>query len=380
MNILFTTTKQWNVGDEVILRGIRNLIGTRIPRHTYLPWNRHPGIRPGNSFRDNSFDELRHSFAAVDYTVFAGSPEWSGPRLEPLLNLILQSGKRCAFIGIGSSNPRFHQSDALRRVLRHHTDAVTCRDQCTYDMLSGLVDPGRLFLLPCPSIFHATALQPRDRLQVIGLNYQATATKWNNITESEHEYMLGIFQGLAREFEVRIICNYIDDVVGASRFFPRDWLRYSPDHAEFQEFYTEIDALIGTRVHGCMAAVSRGLPSWLINNTEDLRREGVIEQIPDLRSVVNETPGQVAEMIKQVSVSETQQSITRFKASTLERFQPVLDLIKMPPRPEPEATKSGFLHSAHPMLLRRQKFFRLLQELPDRLASELKRRASERKS
>ena len=370
MNILFTTTKQWNVGDEIILKGIRNLLSTRIPRHTLLPWNRSPAIRPGNSFRDNSFDELRHSFAAVDYTVFAGSPEWSGPRVEPLFNLLVESGRRCSFLGLGSSSPTFNCNRALRRVLQEHTDVVTCRDQCTHDLLKDLVDPSRLFLLPCPSTFYSTRFLPRDQIKVLGLNYQATATKWHKISHSEHAQILKLFHGLAQRFEVRILCNYIDDIVAASEFFPREWLRYSPDQADFQEFYAEMDVVIGTRVHGCMGGLSNGLPAWLVNHSNDMRRKGVLQQIPALRELTDESPAQVEEIIQQTNLSEVQETIRTFKQATLERYSPALDLIH--PTVSPEVLNGTKLLPDSSLGLRTQKALRLLQELPYHLSSKMK--------
>lgn len=370
MNILFTTTKQWNVGDEIILKGIRNLLTTRIPRHTLLPWNRSPAIRPGNSFLDNSFDELRHSFAAVDYTIFAGSPEWSGSRIEPLLNLLVNSDRRCSFLGIGSSSPTFKHSPSLRRVLQEHTDVVTCRDQCTYDLLKDLVEPSRLFLLPCPSIFYSTRFLPRDQIRILGLNYQATATKWHKIPSSEHELILKLFQGLAKVFEVRILCNYIDDVVAASEFFPREWLRYSPDLADFQDFYAEMDVVIGTRVHGCMGGFSNGLPAWLVNHSKNLRRKGVLEQIPALRELTNESPAQVAEIIHNTSLGDAQETIRSFKQATLEKYSPVLDLIHPTVSSRTLDTSSLLLNSS--LEFQTQKALRLLQEIPYHLASRLK--------
>lgn len=371
MNILFTTTKQWNVGDEFILKGIRNLLTTRIPRHTLLPWNRSPAIRPGNSFLDNSFDELRHSFAAVDYTVFAGSPEWSGPRVEPLLNLIVKSNRRCSFLGIGSSSPTFKYSRALRRVLQEHTDVVTCRDQSTHDLLKDLIEPSRLFLLPCPSIFYSTRFLPRDQIRILGLNYQATATKWHKIPSSEHALIVKLFQGLAEHFDVRILCNYIDDIVAASELFPREWLRYSPDQADFQEFYAEMDVVIGTRVHGCMGGLSNGLPAWLVNHSKNLRRKGVLEQMPPLRELTNESPAQVAEIIHQTSIGEAQENIRCFKQTTLEKYSPVLDLIN--PTVSPPAIGTAALLPDTSVEFQTQKALRLLQELPYHLASRIKR-------
>ena len=79
MNIAFSSTKQWNPGDELILQGVRNLLG----KHTFIMFNRHPHIThinidpwsPLNRTGDNSYyagmgDDI------IDYVVFAGSPEY----------------------------------------------------------------------------------------------------------------------------------------------------------------------------------------------------------------------------------------------------------------------------------------------------------------
>ena len=70
-NLLFSTTKQWNPGDELILKGVRNLL----PPHVFLMFNRHPHINFNSRNGDNSYyfgmgDEI------IDHIIFAGSPEY----------------------------------------------------------------------------------------------------------------------------------------------------------------------------------------------------------------------------------------------------------------------------------------------------------------
>jgi hypothetical protein len=153
--------------------------------------------------------------------------------------------------------------------------------------------------------------------------------------------------------------------------FPREWLRYSPDQADFQEFYAEMDVVIGTRVHGCMGGLSNGLPAWLVNHSKNLRRKGVLEQMPPLRELTNESPAQVAEIIHQTSIGEAQENIRCFKQTTLEKYGPVLDLIN--PTVSPPAIGTAALLPDTSVEFQTQKALRLLQELPYHLASRIKR-------
>ena len=84
MNILFSTTRQWNPGDEIILHGVLNLMKATVGEFNPIIWNRHPSINPNNMNLDNSFSVLRHDLSAIDYVVIAGSPEWLGGRLHAL--------------------------------------------------------------------------------------------------------------------------------------------------------------------------------------------------------------------------------------------------------------------------------------------------------
>jgi hypothetical protein len=45
-NILFSTTRQSNPGDEFIFFGVRNLLGEKNIRFNTVVYNRHPTIRP----------------------------------------------------------------------------------------------------------------------------------------------------------------------------------------------------------------------------------------------------------------------------------------------------------------------------------------------
>src|SRR5688572_5414453 len=124
-NILFSTTRQWNPGDEFILHGIRRLFTQLNIEYNPVIYNRHPSITPRKRFLrhrwskhefyphyDNSF--ILDQGEVIDYVVFAGTPEWyGGKRMDALHKFIADNKIRCAFIGVGvPKQPVF--SDTLK--------------------------------------------------------------------------------------------------------------------------------------------------------------------------------------------------------------------------------------------------------------------------
>src|ERR1017187_1969175 len=109
LNILCSSTRQWNPGDEWIALGIRRLFRTLYPERVvnWILYDRSPDCflepwaasarRPhllGNSYQPG--EEL----PAVDLVVIAGTPEWLGPQLEPLARIRHTSGAPVFYLGI----------------------------------------------------------------------------------------------------------------------------------------------------------------------------------------------------------------------------------------------------------------------------------------
>ncbi|MBA1433147.1 MAG: hypothetical protein FAF04_06050 [Epsilonproteobacteria bacterium] len=118
MNIVFSTTRQWNPGDEFILLGCINLLHEIIDEFNPIIFNRNPQIRRSRKrdiiklidnlvgkdfiekFLDNSVKERPHMDYA-DMVVFAGSPEWRGRRLTKLYQEINTYDIPTIFLGLG---------------------------------------------------------------------------------------------------------------------------------------------------------------------------------------------------------------------------------------------------------------------------------------
>ncbi|MBZ8143714.1 hypothetical protein CLD22_28350, partial [Rubrivivax gelatinosus] len=157
-NILFSTTRQWNPGDEFILMGCLNALRAAGLDFNPVIFNRNPQIRRAKridpvallqrafgegrrqAFLDNSFKDSM-SLDWIDLVVFAGSPEWRGRRLAPLYDAIARAGTPTAFLGLGTVKPfRFdheHFSEAETTVLKA-ARLIACRDPLTTASLAPL--------------------------------------------------------------------------------------------------------------------------------------------------------------------------------------------------------------------------------------------------
>ena len=269
-NILFSTTRQWNPGDEFIFFGIKNLLHKIGVSFNAIYYNRHPGVTPRKYWRKN-FWSLSHplphwdnSFSLeginlIDYVIFAGTPEWfGGPRIKPLLEYILRNKLRCAFLGVGVHK---HQvfSDALVRVLKDHADLIVARDPLCYELVRNYENS---FYLPCPALFAATHPKPRQALKHLGLGVQASITKHHALAPEVMENLFEQYSKLEGEFSVQYIAHYIDDIALA-RKWKKDVL-YSGNSEDYLQIYDQFDCIVSTRVHGCGLASSLGIPNFLV--------------------------------------------------------------------------------------------------------------------
>ncbi|MGO9468485.1 MAG: polysaccharide pyruvyl transferase family protein [Isosphaeraceae bacterium] len=325
MNILFSTTRQWNPGDEFIHRGILNLLKRSGLRVNSIAWNRHPSIRPGNTLLDNSYDELRHDPQSLDYVIFAGTPEWRGPRTDPLYRLIADSGLRCALIGIGGHGTPVGFTPTEDSVLENQTDLITCRDRSTWSELSEKYSGPPVELLPCPSVFHATAPRQRQALSRVGVVYQTVHTQWQTVTRKARDVLIEIIQRLSRQIETVVICNYVDEWSEASSIFGHDRVWYSHESRDYEAAFLDIDCLVAARVHGCLGAIGTGAPAVLIDWETDMRRHGIADEVPVLLKGATGDPASVVETILGLDAAARSAEIIQWQEQQLQRYQPVLE-------------------------------------------------------
>lgn len=294
-NIVFSTTRQWNPGDEVILLGVLNLFRSIGQNFNTIIFNRNPDINPPNGWRnplrnlsqtsnpirdflapwlrighhDNSWKPTTES-ELCSLFVFAGTPEWSGRRLTKMYQMLERHAIPTAYLGIGSGAGR--SLDAMHPILSRTVRRallISARDSYTQEMLSSVGS----VQLPCPALFAAKPGEERvvNRLERVGLIYASDrGMKWQSISPVAYQYMSALYKGIAngigREAEVEIVCHYIDEIAEARRVFPNSAVRYEYDAARYLDIYRSYDLVIGPRVHGIGAAASVGVPGILVGH------------------------------------------------------------------------------------------------------------------
>jgi len=291
-NILFSTTRQWNPGDEFILLGIINLLKEIIGEFNPIIYNRNPEVRQDsniNPFRhskfcnisfkgkrklesffrigfwDNSFkDEMSLDF--IDYVIFAGSPEWMGRKLLPLYEKLFKYEKSIIYLGIGSGEKlNFNEIKSPYIDVLKKARLITVRDLMTYELLK----PLNPYYLPCPALFSSVYEKEIKELKKIGLIFATDKAVVNNkVSKETYQYILNLYNLLIENYECEIVCHYIDELPDVYKHFGNIKVYYSYDSKDYLDIYKKFDLVIGPRVHGIGISASMGIPGILISHDQ----------------------------------------------------------------------------------------------------------------
>lgn len=286
MNIVFSTTRQWNPGDEFILLGCMRALRLAGLDFNPIIFNRNPQVRRTRRinrwlqgldrrlggrfapFLDNSLKDDT-DFRCVDLVVFAGSPEWRGLRLAPLYRQIAQHGTPTLFLGLGTNRPfdfsRGHFSQDEMAVLRA-ARLVTCRDNATTAALS----PVAARHIPCPALLCCDEESPRRAVHRVGLIYGSDrAAAHNRVSGDTARYLDTLYRQLVSthggQYTFELVAHYIDELPLARA----DWgdalpLRYHYDAIAYRALYGRYDLVVGHRIHGVGMSASQGIPGVCI--------------------------------------------------------------------------------------------------------------------
>lgn len=294
-NYLFSTTRQWNPGDEFILMGVLNVISSINEAFNPVIYNRNPEVehRRSNSIfnfqvdlgrlrfkrlksgqYDNSFKDKLMPEAFIDLVIFAGTPEWASSRLKSLYEYVDRHAIPVLYLGIGSGSTDFNLSQVPKIYLDVIKKArlITVRDRRVRDLLSEF----GAILLPCPSILSAPKQYERSikRVGKVALIYGSNRSiKYNNISQETNNYLKDLYARLlsdySGQFDFEFVSHYIDELPEFSKEYGSFACNYSYDSRDYMKIYNKFDFIIGPRVHGIGMAASMGIPG--INIAHDVR-------------------------------------------------------------------------------------------------------------
>ncbi|MBQ7814167.1 MAG: polysaccharide pyruvyl transferase family protein [Thermoguttaceae bacterium] len=290
-HVVYSATRQWNPGDEFILRGARRVVETKIGSSNAILYNRNPDVRPDSfelalradknvmrglygdteaylryGFHDNSV-KSDGDFSFVDLAVVAGSPEWTTPRCYNFFEHVVKNATPVVILGVGSLEPS-PPSFVVEVAKKARFFSVRSEDLLADRPWAR--DAGAVYL-PCPALLAADEKNERkiDAVRRIALVYSAPerdSIRANSVANEVADAILALYRRLLETRSERVeffgVCHYIDELPGATRFFGAFGVPvfYAYDSADYEEIYGRADLTVSARVHACGLSASLGVP------------------------------------------------------------------------------------------------------------------------
>lgn len=162
MNILVSSTLQWNPGDEWIMHGCQNIIREALPKKTQLNWivyNRNIDLMEYNIGYSRVRDGVKGNYCndlipypIVDLFVQAGSPEYHGPPVMKFHEAVLASDKPYILMGVGSVDSKVPLTELDIKVLMRPNTYIYTRSVEAANLINSQLGVEKAEALPCPAI------------------------------------------------------------------------------------------------------------------------------------------------------------------------------------------------------------------------------------
>lgn len=294
MNILVSSTRQWNPGDEFIRKGVERLLGYCLgPRHNWLLWNRNPDLfvdawNDGRMRTDFLTNSLRDpALDVVDLVVFAGTPEWFGQPVERIYrSLLTQPEIPVLLLGVGSGPIMPQLMPHEIEVLDRSNVFITTRSLDLAQCLNSQLSTPKATPLPCPALYCFGEPRACPAHHRIGVIVQSSGTVNQNIGEDLVKRLIAAVRNCQVTVDLDIVSFYIDEHMRFSRLgLNRDCV-YSYDPDDLLSRLSIYSTIISTRLHGAIAGLSAGIPSILLAECDNLRLRSAQQLFGDLLPIM----------------------------------------------------------------------------------------------
>lgn len=330
LNILISSTRQWNPGDEFIRKGVEHLLKSILgPNHNWLLWNRNPDLFSNgwadgrmrtdfltNSMRDPALD-------VVDLVVMAGTPEWFGQPAERIYcNLLTQPEVPILVLGGGSGSVMPQLAPHEIEVLDRSNAFISTRSLDLADGINAQLSTPKAIPLPCPAFYSVEQPGVWPDRHRIGVIVQSSGTVNQSIGEKLVQELIAALRDAQGKVDLDIVSLYIDEHMRFSRLGLEHPCVYSyePDHLLAQ--LTGYSTIISTRLHGAIAGLSAGVPSILLAEEGNLRLRSTQKLFGDLLPIL--TAQEAFRVATQRSPEEARQQsveILSFKTGAFEELR-----------------------------------------------------------
>jgi hypothetical protein len=274
---LVSSSRQWNPGDEFILRGVRYLLEAQLgPNINWVLWNRNPDLFV-NRWQDSRLrpDFLTNSAVeptldVMDAVVLAGTPEWFGPSVERVYRELLRHPDvPFLALGIGGCGPGFYFAAHEREVFNRENSLIICRNPVLAQEINEQLGSEKAIVLPCPAFLSAPGFNERSSsdfeaalptILVQGDTVENQSTSPAYVAWLKNRF----FTPQNSDNQYRFVAHYIDEFLLFSRLNPNKQIFYSYEPLDYLNFFaTSARNLVASRLHGAIAALSCGTPAVL---------------------------------------------------------------------------------------------------------------------
>jgi hypothetical protein len=336
-NILISSSRQWNPGDEFILMGVRRLLASVLGEHArFILWNRNPDLfldgwrepvfRP--SFLTNS--AVEPALDVMDLVVLAGTPEWFGPPLERVYRELLRYPRvPLLALGVGTGQPGFLFTPTEREIFLRENSLLVCRNPTLVEEINNQLGFDKARLFPCPAFFCSPVEQPRTATAFEAsrpvLTVQADSVE-NQSAPSELVARVERFltqDPRADRFE--FAAHYIDDFLRFARIRPGSDIFYSYEPLDYLNFFhRHTRMLVTSRLHGAIAALSCGTSAALIDFGNARVNDAAIPFLPVMELMPLDECLRTASQITTTKAAQLSNEILSFKGHAFVRYEQMI--------------------------------------------------------
>lgn len=318
-NILFSATRQWNCGDEFILFGTQNLLENVFSNKINpILYDRNPDLLEKGNKKIWSNSWKHDSLSNIDFVVMAGSPEWMGNAVEPLLKKCKEEQKPVYYFGIGLVSDTVILTPLDIYILKK--SPIITREFLTYTALKK--HNINSTIMPCPALFSSKTNKSIEKINKIGLVWQNHKVESQKIGENFYSKIIKEFHKIEERYETESVCHYIDEFLLNKFKNPN----YSYDAKDYYNIYNKFDLTISTRLHGAIFSISLGIPTILLveNIEKEDRLTSAAKEIPE---IILSNADNLINVIENIDIQEINSKIIKYKKEKFNEYSKLISNI-----------------------------------------------------
>ncbi len=272
MNILISTTTNWNPGDDFIRYGVKNLLTDYFGKEiNWIHYDRNPDLFAPNEWKMGSAHKSNVmnsdiDFSIIDMVVLAGSPEFiHGPLCNLYDGLVQHPEIPLLAIGIGYSFSvdNLELTENELKVLNRANTLILTRQYDLKDKLRSLLtEPKVIDCLPCPALFAGSHLKIQHDKEN-SLLIPQTDKGHQKLSASDITKILDITGNIKSECD--FLCHYIEDFKEFGGYF-------STEANDLLKQILRYSRVFSNRLHGGIPALGNQADVTFINSSNRVQK------------------------------------------------------------------------------------------------------------